>query len=365
MSGCSQDLEKLKTDMAGMTRTGSIPPRYEYIFICPPLYRLTPYLYVNKNPYHKFHLKDHEGFLHDLAARGRTLVTGSGDGRVRVWDVITGELKWISERRHISGLFFLVSLNPVAVLTSRPHLVEGVVLDLKRNTVCSRDAAKEGTVHVWDLNTGTKRFTLPVYSEVGLLGLSGSYLVSVSPDSTLYVWDPDTCELKRTLATHTGEVKRTLAAHARSAYCFLRGESKVLSSSHGAVKMWDLNDGSVFCDIPLTENAGISPGSGWEDGYIGGRAGISRLAFEGRWCVAVNSKRGSTVMDVWDFGTEVIKNEDGTEELRDVSDRIVEPSNRFSDDTTDDEYEEEDTVTTDEGSLEIAPSSRDPGERMN
>ena len=318
---------------------------------------------MNKSPYHKFHLKDHEGFLHALAAGGRTLVTGSGDGHVRVWDVITGELKWILERLDRSGLFFLVSLNPVAVLTSRPYLVEGVVLDPKRNIVCSRAEAKEGRVHVWDLNTGTKRFTLPVHSEVELFGLSGSYLVSVSPDSTLYVWDPDTGELKRTLATHTGEVKRTLTAHARSAYRFLRGESRVLSSSHGAVKMWDLTDGSVFCNIPLTENAGISPGSGWED--IGGMAGISRLAFEGRWCVAVNSKRGSTVMDVWDFGTEVVENADGTREHRDVSDRIAEPSNGFSDDTTDDEYEEEDTVTTDVGSLEIASSSRDSSERMD
>ena len=70
-------------------------------------------------------------------------------------------------------------------------------------------------------------------------------------------------------------------------------------------------------------------------------------------------------MHVWDFGTEVIENEDGTRELRDVSDRITEPSNGSSGDTTDDEYEEEEAVTMDVDSLEIAPSSRGSSERMD
>lgn len=50
---------------------------------------------VDENPYHKLHLEGHEHAVRALAARGRTLVSGSYDTNVRVWDIITGECKWI------------------------------------------------------------------------------------------------------------------------------------------------------------------------------------------------------------------------------------------------------------------------------
>ena len=193
------------------------------------------------------------------------------------------------------------------------------------------------TVRVWDLNTGTERFTLTGHtSSVELLELSGSHLVSSSSDSTR-VWDPDTGEIKHTLAAHTGPIN-----------CFRHDKSKVLSGSDGSLKLWDIGDGSVVRDL------------------LTGNANVRKVAFEGRWCAAASSKKASSafhedgpiVIHVWDFGTEVIENVDGTRELRDISDRIGEPSNGFSDDTTDDEYEEEYVAAMDVGSLEIASGDR-------
>ena len=86
--------------------------------------------------------------------------------------------------------------------------------------------------------------------------------------------------------------------------------------------MWDLTDGSAVRNL------------------LTGNADVRKVAFEGRWCAAFGFKENTAVMDVWDFGTEVIENEDGTRGLRDVSDRIGEPSNGSSDDTTGDEYKE-------------------------
>jgi F-box and WD-40 domain protein CDC4 len=50
---------------------------------------------VDENPYHKLHLEGHEHAVRALAARGRTLVSGSYDSMVRVWDIITGACRWV------------------------------------------------------------------------------------------------------------------------------------------------------------------------------------------------------------------------------------------------------------------------------
>ena len=170
----------------------------------------------------------------------------------------------------------------------------------------------DSTVRIWDLNTGTERFVLIGHNSlVGLLGLSPSHLVSAAADSTLRVWDPD-----------TGEAKHTLAAHKGAVTCFQHDEFKVLSGSDGMLKMWDIRDGSVVRDL------------------LTGIEGVWRVAFEGRWCVAASHQRDSTVLDIWDFGAEEVEDEDGTRELREVSDWVVEPPNGFYEDTTDDECEE-------------------------
>jgi len=41
------------------------------------------------------HLEGHDHAVRALAARGRTLVSGSYDCTVRIWDIITGECKWV------------------------------------------------------------------------------------------------------------------------------------------------------------------------------------------------------------------------------------------------------------------------------
>jgi F-box and WD-40 domain protein CDC4 len=41
------------------------------------------------------HLEGHDHAVRALAARGRTLVSGSYDCTVRIWDIVTGECKWV------------------------------------------------------------------------------------------------------------------------------------------------------------------------------------------------------------------------------------------------------------------------------
>ncbi|KAI6028605.1 WD40 repeat-like protein [Pisolithus orientalis] len=154
---------------------------------------------VEENPYHKLHLEGHDHAVRALAARGRTLVSGSYDCTVRVWDIFTGECKW--------------------VLVGHTQKVYSVVLDLHRNIACS--GSMDSTVRVWNLGNGQCQQTLTGHTSlVGLLGLSPSYL------------------LRHTLAAHTGAIT-----------CFQHDEFKVLSGSDGTLKMWNIREGTVAKDL--------------------------------------------------------------------------------------------------------------------
>ncbi|THU81510.1 WD40 repeat-like protein [Dendrothele bispora CBS 962.96] len=207
---------------------------------------------AEENPYHRLHLEGHDHAVRALAARGRTLVSGSYDCTVRIWDIITGNCKW--------------------VLVGHTQKVYSVVLDPSRNQACS--GSMDGTVRIWSILNGTCLHTLTGHTSlVGLLGLSPSYLVSAAADSTLRIWDPNTGALKHTLAAHTGAIT-----------CFQHDEFKVLSGSDGTLKMWDVREGVVVRDLLV------------------GITGVWQVAFEGRWCVSASNRSDVTVLDVWDFG---------------------------------------------------------------
>ncbi|KAG6828103.1 hypothetical protein H0H92_009188 [Tricholoma furcatifolium] len=207
---------------------------------------------AEENPYHRVHLEGHDHAVRALAARGRTLVSGSYDCSVRIWDIVTGQCKH--------------------VLTGHTQKVYSVVLDPIRNQACS--GSMDGSVRVWNLHTGQLLHVLSGHTSlVGLLGMSPSHLVSAAADSTLRIWNPDTGELQHTLAAHTGAIT-----------CFQHDEFKVLSGSDGNLKMWDMRDGSVVRDL------------------LTGITGVWQVVFEGRWCVAASNRSDVTVLDVWDFG---------------------------------------------------------------
>lgn len=244
---------------------------------------------VDKNLYHKLHLEGHDDSVRALAAQGRTIVSGSYDCTVRVWDIVTGSCKW--------------------VLVGHTQKVYNVVLDLTRNITCS--GSMDGTVRVWNLQTGQCQYNLTGHTSlVGALGLSPSYLVSGAADSTLKTWNLETGEIRHTLTGHNGAIT-----------CFHHDDFKILSGSDGRLIMWDIKNGTIVRDL-LTGIVGV----------------VWRVVFEGRWCVAASSRQSGIFLDVWDFSA---KESDAVDDKKESEITNDEPSTGLDDECSDCEEDED------------------------
>ncbi|KAG8905359.1 SCF ubiquitin ligase complex subunit cdc4 [Tulasnella sp. 403] len=209
---------------------------------------------TNENPYHVMALRGHDNAVRALAVHGRTIVSGSYDTTVRVWDLVTGECKY--------------------TLIGHSQKVYSVVIDHMRKQTCS--GSMDGTVRIWSLKDGSILHILSGHTSlVGLLSLSATTLVSAAADSTLRIWDPETGKLLHVLSGHTGAIT-----------CFQHDENKVLSGSDGTLKMWDTRDGTVTRDL------------------LTGITGVWQVVFDRRFCVAASNRQDNSFLEVWDFAAD-------------------------------------------------------------
>ncbi|GAA5908369.1 hypothetical protein JCM6882_007916 [Rhodosporidiobolus microsporus] len=206
----------------------------------------------SRNPFHRRHLPGHHHAVRALAAHGNTLVSGSYDMDVRVWDIQEGRL-----RHRLSG---------------HSQKVYSVVYDHLRQQCAS--GSMDGTVRLWSTTSGQCLAVLEGHTSlVGLLGLSHRNLVSAAADWTLRIWDPE-----------TGRCKHALAAHQGAITCFQHDEYKVISGSDGTLKMWDVATGDFVRDL-LTNLTGV-----WQ------------VAFDQRFCVAAVARNNVSEFEILDFG---------------------------------------------------------------
>ncbi|KAI9472189.1 MAG: WD40-repeat-containing domain protein [Benjaminiella poitrasii] len=204
------------------------------------------------NPYFVRALVGHGQSVRAIAAHGDTLISGSYDHTVRVWDIKTG--------------------RTVHILEGHTNRVYSVVIDPERNRCMS--GSMDSSVRIWDLETGDCLKKLEGHTVlVGLLGLSKNYLVSAAADSVLRIWSPD-----------TGVCQHALAGHANSITCFQHDNDKIISGSEGGLKMWDIKTGQFIRDL-ITDVDGV-----W------------RVVFDGRRCIAAIQRKNETSFKIFDFG---------------------------------------------------------------
>ena len=201
-------------------------------------------------PYFVRVLAGHHHSVRAIAAHADTLVSGSYDHSVRVWQISTGET--------------------LHRLQGHTQKVYSVVLDHRRNRCIS--GSMDNLVKVWSLETGSVLFNLEGHSSlVGLLDLQQDRLVSAAADFTLRIWDPE-----------NGHCKSTLSAHTNAITCFQHDGQKVISGSDRTLKMWDVTNGQFVKDL-LTDLSGV-----WQ------------VKFNERRCVAAVQRNNLTYIEVRD-----------------------------------------------------------------
>ncbi|KAI8377941.1 WD40-repeat-containing domain protein [Radiomyces spectabilis] len=211
-----------------------------------------PYNGIGVNPWHMHTLVGHSHSVRAIAVHGYTLVSGSYDNTVAIWNIETGQL--------------------VHRMEGHTQKVYTVMIDTRRQRCMS--GSMDSTVRVWDLITGQCLQVLIGHSIlVGLLGLTDQYIVSAAADTTLRVWSAETGACQQVLTGHRGAIT-----------CFQHDNEKVISGSEGALKMWDIKTGEPLKDL-ITDVTGI-----W------------RVAFDHRRCVAAVHRDNVTSFEVLDFG---------------------------------------------------------------
>ncbi|MEH2183161.1 TIR domain-containing protein [Nostoc sp.] len=148
-----------------------------------------------------------------ITADGKTVVSGSEDATLKAWDLATGECR--------------------ATFADHTDTVFGVAITPDGKTVVS--GSMDDTLKVWDLATGKCRATFAGHTDT-VFGVAitadGKTVVSGSEDATLKAWDLATGQSRATFAGHTDAVLAVAITP--------DGKTVVSGSSDETLKVWDL-----------------------------------------------------------------------------------------------------------------------------
>jgi len=147
-----------------------------------------------------------------ISPDGETLASASGDRKINLWNVQTGELL-----RTLSG--HTAGVRTLAIAADRHTLVSG---------------SEDQTLKVWDLPSGKLQQTLSGHTGRVLsvaISPDGQILASGSEDETLKIWNLNSGELQRTLVGQSDWVNAV--AIASDGQTLVAGWGKLINVSSG------------------------------------------------------------------------------------------------------------------------------------
>ncbi|GAB1639804.1 WD40 repeat domain-containing protein [Krasilnikovia sp. MM14-A1259] len=161
-------------------------------------------------------------FVEAAAPDGSWLVTGCGDGTLRLWDTGTGALR--------------------AVLARDSPYPKGWIVPAHGSWLAATVGDQE--IRVWDTATGSALAVLgPTWDQTGAAPATGAWLATPSGrDGPARVWDPDTWQ---PIATLDGEVRHCLAAP--------DGSWLATAENDGPIRLWDADRWTVRAELDSSD----------------------------------------------------------------------------------------------------------------
>ncbi len=166
-------------------------------------------------------LEGHTSYVNSVAISpdGKTIVSGSMDNSVKIWDKKRGKLL-----KSLDGHTY--SVSSVAISTDGKTIVSG---------------SRDNSVKIWDKKTGKllkslEGHTDPVHSIA--ISPDGKTIVSGSDDGSVKIWDKKRGKLLKILEGHTSYVSSVAISP--------DGKTIVSGSYDNSVKIWDKKTGKLL-----------------------------------------------------------------------------------------------------------------------
>ncbi|MBD1825116.1 serine/threonine protein kinase [Cyanobacteria bacterium FACHB-DQ100] len=194
---------------------------------------------------------------------GRRLVSCSDDDSIKIWDLPSGELirSLCGHLRDVNaislspdGQFFVSGSEDRTVCVWRLQtgellqsfttsgMVRSVAVSPNGQIVAS--GGLDNQIRLWSLRTGQQIRTLSGHQNSIMsiaLNPQGDRLVSASKDKTIRIWEPNSGELLQTLTGHF-DIVCTIAISPD-------GKTLISGSNDKTIKLWNLSTGDLLCTL--------------------------------------------------------------------------------------------------------------------
>ncbi|KAJ9273594.1 hypothetical protein DTO212C5_228 [Paecilomyces variotii] len=190
-------------------------------------------------------LEGHSGAVGAVAfsPNNQTLVTGSHDKTIKLWDTMTGSLQQTLEGHlgsHENTIKLWDAVTGALQKTFCGHSGSVWSVEFSPNGKLIVSGSVDSTVKLWDTATGFLKHTFKGHTHpVQAVAFSpdGKVLASGSHDKTIRLWDTTTGLLQRTLEDHLDLVR---------AIAFSSCGRLLASGSHDStIKLWDTSSGAL------------------------------------------------------------------------------------------------------------------------